>query len=50
LSDGELLISLWHDRSLATDQHFAGVSQVSIYGVKGAIRIKVDPGALASAT
>jgi HAE1 family hydrophobic/amphiphilic exporter-1 len=25
-----------------------GVSQVNIYGVKGAIRIKVDPGALAS--
>ena len=25
-----------------------GVSQVNVYGVKGAIRIKVDPGALAS--
>ena len=47
LSDGEL----YRYGSTEVAQRInilPGVSQVNIYGVKGAIRIKVDPGALAS--
>ncbi|MGH8094711.1 MAG: efflux RND transporter permease subunit [Chthoniobacterales bacterium] len=47
LSDGEL----YRYGSTEVAQRInilPGVSQVNIYGVKGAIRVKVDPGALAS--
>src|SRR5437899_7027811 len=47
LSDGEL----YRYGSTEVQQRInilPGVSQVNVYGVKGAIRIKVDPGALAA--
>ena len=47
LTDGELY-KYAHHPGAAADQHFARRFAGQIYGVKGAIRIKVDPGALAS--